>query len=63
MLLRAHLPHRMAGADKSEVAVRPVRKPANDHVVPQTDPFMFTRLFVVTGIVLGGLALAGMLST
>ncbi|MCX8567452.1 MULTISPECIES: hypothetical protein [Hyphomicrobiales] len=62
-MLRAHLTHRMAGADKSDAAVRPARKAANDHAsVPQTDPFMFTRLFVVTGIVLGGLALAGMLS-
>ena len=63
-MLRAHLTHRMAGAEKSEAAVRPVRRAANDHAsVPQTDPFMFTRLFVVTGIVLGGLALAGMLAT
>jgi hypothetical protein len=62
-MLRAHLTHRMAGADKADAAVRPARMAANDHAsVPQTDPFMFTRLFVVTGIVLGGLALAGMLS-
>ncbi|MEJ6783592.1 hypothetical protein [Aminobacter sp. Piv2-1] len=63
-MLRTHLPHRMAGADMPETTTRPARKPANGHApIAQTEPFMFTRLFFVTGVLLGGLALASMLST
>jgi len=41
------------------------RESANDRtpVKGQTEPFMFTRLFFVTGVLLGGLALATMLSS
>lgn len=62
-MLRTHLPHRMAGADMPETTTRTAR-PANDRApIAQTEPFMFTRLFFVTGVLLGGLALASMLST
>jgi hypothetical protein len=46
--------------------VEPTRRDAaNDGklVKGQTEPFMFTRLFFVTGVLLGGLALATMLSS
>lgn len=64
-MLRTHLPHRIAGAEKLEAAPRPVRRAANDSApaLGQTEPFMFTRLFVVAGVLLGGLALATMITT
>lgn len=56
-MLRTHIPDRFVQTE--------IPEPANDArpVEGQTDPFMFTRLFFVTGIVLGGLALASLLST
>ena len=59
-MLRTHIPDRFVHTEIPEA-----RQPANDArpVKGQTEPFMFTRLFFVTGVLLGGLALAGMLGT
>lgn len=59
-MLRTHIPDRFVRSEVPEAG-----QPAKDQrpVRGQTDPFMFTRLFFVTGVLLGGLALAGMLST
>lgn len=63
-MLRMQLPHRMAGAELPDMKAHAEPKQANNRSrVPQTDPFMFTRLFLVTGIILGGLALASMIGT
>lgn len=61
-MLRTQMPDRFVSAQTVETARR---VPANDHrpVKGQTEPFMFTRLFFVTGLLLGGLALATMLSS
>jgi hypothetical protein len=61
-MLRTQMPDRFVSAR----TVEPTRRePANDGrpVKGQTEPFMFTRLFFVTGVLLGGLALATMLSS
>ncbi|WP_378947350.1 hypothetical protein [Mesorhizobium sp. ANAO-SY3R2] len=64
-MLRTQMPHRLAGSDKPQAAARPGKPRTNDNAraIGQTEPFMFTRLFFVTGVLLGGLALASMLST
>lgn len=57
-MLRTHVPDRFVNSAVADAASRqatPVRG--------QTEPFMFTRLFFVTGVLLGSLALAGMLSS
>ncbi|CAN7542383.1 hypothetical protein [Aminobacter sp. LjRoot7] len=61
-MLRTQMPDRFVSARTAE----PTRRDAaNDSklVKGQTEPFMFTRLFFVTGVLLGGLALATMLSS
>ncbi|GAA4122448.1 hypothetical protein ACFFTN_22935 [Aminobacter aganoensis] len=57
-MLRTHIPDRFASSDIADTT-RPQAKP----VTGQTEPFMFTRLFFVTGVLLGALALAAMLSS
>ena len=59
-MLRTHIPDRFVHSD-----IPDARQAANDQrpVKGQTDSFMFTRLFFVTAVVLGGLALASMLAT
>ncbi|PWK76378.1 hypothetical protein [Aminobacter sp. AP02] len=61
-MLRTQMPDRFVSARTVETASP---RSANDHspVRGQTEPFMFTRLFFVTGLLLGGLALAAMLSS
>lgn len=61
-MLRTQMPDRFVSAHTAEP---PRRESANDGnlVKGQTEPFMFTRLFFVTGVLLGGLALATMLSS
>lgn len=61
-MLRTQMPDRFVSARTTE----PTRRDAaNDGklVKGQTEPFMLTRLFFVTGVLLGGLALATMLSS
>ncbi|WP_395449534.1 hypothetical protein ACHMW7_06740 [Aminobacter sp. UC22_36] len=61
-MLRTQMPDRFVSARTVETTRH---EPANDGrpVKGQTEPFMFTRLFFVTGVLLGGLALATMLSS
>lgn len=62
MMLRTQMPDRFVSVRIAEPARR---DPVNDRtpVKDQTEPFMFIRLFFVTGVLLGGLALATMLSS
>lgn len=57
-MLRTHIPDRFVSSDIADTT-RPQAKPVSG----QTEPFMFTRLFFVTGVLLGALALAAMLSS
>jgi hypothetical protein len=61
-MLRTQMPDRFVSSRTAE----PTRRDAANGgklVKGQTEPFMFTRLFFVTGVLLGGLALATMLSS
>ncbi|WP_406872848.1 hypothetical protein WHT83_02300 [Aminobacter sp. P9b] len=57
-MLRTHIPDRFVSSEVADT-VGQQAKP----VTGQTEPFMFTRLFFVTGVLLGSLALAAMLSS
>ncbi|ODT08777.1 MAG: hypothetical protein ABS58_01205 [Mesorhizobium sp. SCN 65-20] len=60
-MLRTHVPHRIVGTGTALPVEPEARSPRL--VKGQTEPFMFTRLFFVTGVLLGGLALASLLSS
>lgn len=60
-MLRTNVPHRIVRNDAAAHFEPEARGPRL--VKGQTEPFMFTRLFFVTGVLLGGLALASLLSS
>lgn len=57
-MLRTHIPDRFVSSEVANAVSQPTKP-----VMGQTEPFMFTRLFFVTGVLLGSLALAAMLSS
>lgn len=57
-MLRTHIPDRFVSSEVADTVGQQDR-PVTGH----TEPFMFIRLFFVTGVLLASLALAAMLSS